>query len=234
MRLYILLIMLIFSPWQILHSQILKQMGQRAKEQMRARAERKMNETLDKAIDSLVKKPAKKENTNQSTQQTNNSNGNNSPGNNAGIGDNNTGSETDMTPHDGYIQAKVFPVQTLIGASLIISGETMVSDKFKEVSIVITLPKGSNEKTTTYRALINNNDGSFKFPFSNTEAEGDYTVKVNSPDGKASKNVSFTIYDFDGLDEIGEKIKDLMEEASKNLKVIVEKMKDQAASKDDK
>lgn len=131
-----------------------------------------------------------------------------------------------MAPKDGYIQADVVPTQTLVGAPLLISGETMVSDKFKEIVIEITPPPGANEKASTYHALINKNDGSFKFQVVNTNSEGDYKVTVNSPDGKASKKLSFTIYDFDGLDEIGEKIKDLMEEASKNLKEIVSKIKE--------
>ena len=231
MRLYILLIILFFSASQNADSQILKRIGQQVKANAQARAERKVNATIDKAIDSVVKKPSKKEKKNQNTQPANNTKENKSTGNKPDAVENNN-TNTNMTPQDGYIQAKVFPDQTLVGASLVISGETMYSDKFKGVSIVITPPKGANGKASTYQALINKNDGSFKLSFNNTNTEGDYTVKVNSPDGKASKNLAFTIYDFDGLDNIGKKIKDLMDEASKNLKAIVEKIKSQAAPKD--
>jgi hypothetical protein len=234
MRTYLLLTILFFYAGQDAHSQILKQLGQRAKEQVRARAERKMNESIDKAIDSTIKKSPNKEKRNENTNQPNGSKETASTGNKPGEVENTNSADTTMTPQDGYIQATVAPVQTLVGAQVVISGETMVTDKFNEVDIIITPPKGSNEKTATYHAVLNKNDGSFKLLFSNTNAEGDYTVKVNSPDGKASKNLAFTIYDFDGLDDIGEKIKDLMEEASKNLKAIVEKIKSQAAPKDDK
>ncbi len=138
---------------------------------------------------------------------------------------------TSMEPQDGYIQAKVFPDQTLKGASIVISGETMYSDKLKELSIVITPPKGA--KAVSYKALINKKDGSFKFPFNNTNAEGEYKVKVNSPDGKASKNITFTIYDFGNLHQVATGVKDLMGQANTKLKEVVSKIKDQISSKDD-
>lgn len=230
MRVYILSILFLCLAIQNDQAQILKQIGNRVKENVRARADRKVDQAIDKALDTIVKKPTKKEKNTQ-TEPPIITKENKSTGTKP---DAVVNTNTDMTPQDGYILAKVFPGQTLVGASLVISGETMASDKFKEVSIVVTPPGGANNKVNTYRALINNPDGSFKLPFSNTNAEGEYKVKVNSPDGKASKILFFTIYDFDGLDEIGEKIKDLMDEASKNLKDIVAKIKDQSASKDDK
>jgi hypothetical protein len=228
---YLIFILIFFTASHYTEAQILKQIGERVKGNIRGRADRKVDETINKSIDSIGTRSKKKEKNNQpavnnKTESKSEKSSNELPAK--------TDDNTNMEPKDGYIQASVFPGQTLVGASLIISGETMVSDKFKEVKIIITPPKNSNEKTTTYEALINKNDGSFKLPFNNTNNEGDYTATVSSPDGKAVKKLSFTIYDFDGLDEIGEKIKDLMEEASKNLKSIVEKIKSQAAAKDDK
>jgi hypothetical protein len=210
-------------------SQILKQLGDRVKGQVKARADRKVDDANNKTIDGATKKPVNKEKTDQ-IQPSNNKTENKSTGKGpSDVGNNNNG---DMTPQDGYIQAKVFPDQTLTGASLVISGETMYSDKLKEVSIVITPPKGA--KAVSYKALINKNDGSFKLPFNSTNVEGGYKVRVNSPDGKASKNITFTIYDLGQLAQIGKKVKDLLDEASRNLKIGVAKIKDQAATKDRK
>ncbi len=231
MRIILFTLLIFFASFYEGNSQILKQIGEQAKQRMKARAEQKANETIDKAIDSLMAKPKKKEKNNPTegnTQKENKQDKANAQTTNA-----TKESEGDMEPKDGYIQAEIAPSQTLIGAPLLITGGTMVSDKFKEITIEITPPAGAKEKVT-YRTPINSIDGTFKFHVLNTNSEGEYKVTVNSPDGKASKKLTFTIYDFDGLDDIGEKIKDLMEEASKNLKAIVEKMKDQAASKDDK
>ena len=233
MRHPILLILFVCFTGTNTQSQILKQIGDRVKGQVKARADRKVDDAINKTIDGATKKPANKEKTNQPPNQQSTQKENKSTDKNPeSVEANNEGS--DMTPQDGYIQASVFPDQTLVGASLVISGETMAADKFKDVTIVITPPNGANEKEKTYQAVINKMDGSFKFPFNNTNVEGEYKVKVKSPDGKAIKNLSFTIYDFEGLDEIGEKIKDLLDEASKKLKEVVDKIKSQAAAKDDK
>jgi len=218
-------------------SQILKQLGDRVKGQVKARADRKVDDAINKTIDEATKKPANKEKTNKNQQQQKNTNENTSKENKTDETQpqplQNNGTASNMEPQDGYIRATVFPDQTLVGALIEISGETMFSDKYKDVSISIVPPKGTKAPTTIHKAIIQQ-DGKFKFPFKGTEKEGEYTATVFSPDGKAQKKLSFTIYDFAKLDKIGEKIKDLMKEASDNLKEIVNKIKSQAATKDDK
>jgi hypothetical protein len=192
-----------------------------------------VDDAINKTIDGATKKPTNTEKTNKTSEQSNPTlKKENKTTDNKTNKEDESNATTSMEPQDGYIQAKVFPYQTLIGAPVVISGETMYSDKHKEVNISIWAAKGSNDKKN-YKAIIQQ-DGKFKFPFNGTEKEGDYSAIVSSPDGKAQKKLSFTIYDFDGLDEIGEKIKDLMDEASKNLKQIVDKIKSEAAAKDDK
>jgi len=218
-------------------SQLLKQIGDRVKGQVKARADRKVDDAINKTIDGATKKPANKDKTDQTkiqqtTQKENNPKENKTAETQPQSLQNN-GTASNMEPQDGYIRATVFPDQTLVGALIEISGETMFSTKYKDVNISIAPPKGSTEPTSIHKAVIQK-DGKFKFPFKGTEKEGDYTATVFSPDSKAHKKLSFTIYDFDDLDEIGEKIKELMDEASKNLKKIVDKMKDQAAPKDKK
>jgi len=229
----------------------LKRIAQQAKANASARAERKVNETINKAIDSMVKKPAKKEKDNSNPELINNPNKNTIGAKKDPIENKN---DTGMAPQNGYIQAAIFPDKTLVGAAITITGPSMFGKIWRRMirlsfnpsafaactysislmAIIIVPPKNSTEKTATFQTAINKNDGSFKLSFDNTNTEGAYNVKVNSPDGKASKNLSFTIYDFDGLDNIGENIKDLMEEALKALKTIVAKIKEQAANKDDK
>ena len=219
--------LLFFTFSQPGEAQVLKQIGQRAKQQIEARAQSKVNETINKAIDSATTKKKGKNNPAVVAAKVE------TPSKKAGEKTPALNENSDnIEPKDGYIQATLFPDQTLIGAQLLISGETMFSDKYKEVKIIIA-SKATTEKATVHKAIIKQ-DGKFTFPFKGNEKEGDYIATVYSPDGKATKNLSFTIYGFGGLDEIGERIKELTKEASKNLKNIVAKIKSESASKDKK
>ncbi|MBA2250239.1 MAG: hypothetical protein H0W12_08605 [Chitinophagaceae bacterium] len=229
MRYTLFFILIFFAHSHKADAQIFKRLGDQVKATVRGRADRKVDETINKAIDSLGTKSKKKE---KNTQPAVNNKTENKSEKTSSELPAKTGDDTNMEPQDGYIQAKVFPDQTLTGASLVISGETMYSDKIKEVSIVITPPKGA--KAVSYKTLINKNDGSFKLPFNNTNAEGNYSVKVNSPDGKASKDITFTIYDFGKLDQIATGVKDLLRQSNTKLKEVVSKIKEQISSKDAK
>ncbi len=166
MRVFLFSILILLAAPYRGQAQLIKQLGQQAKERIKARAERKAYETIDRAIDSISAKPKNKEQKN--TPQEISKEENKAEKTAEEIQPKTDGSNADMEPKDGYIQADVVPTQTLVGAPLLISGETRVSDKFKEIVIEITPPPGTNEKASTYHALINKNDGSFKFQVVNT------------------------------------------------------------------
>jgi hypothetical protein len=222
-------------------AQILKKIGKDIKNETEWRIRHETRKKVNQAFDSLGEKSKKnrdkKRNQKEDELIDTVTQGNNTPGFSSStqqseIKSDNPEEEIDMNPKQGYLDARVKPDKQVQGIAVEISGETMISDKLKEVEIVVYFT-GKKDDKKKYTVPINTETGAFKFDFRETAEEGEYRAIVRSSDGKGTRNLVFHVYGWPDLEDIAKENLELLRQAETNLREKTNQLKEQTAPRDD-
>jgi hypothetical protein len=199
MKPYCCLLLLLITA-SFCHAQIFKKLGNRVKEEVEWRAQRKAGQKIDQGLDSLLavpgkiikKKGSKKEpaaSTGQEPQaEGNDGKQNNKAGTKASSLKTSPAEEQQLSTKDGHITLKLSANKIFTGGSIAISGESVKYKNFTQVQVKVTGPAPADTRNITLTA-----DGKYQTPWVASNKTGEYTVTVMSSDKKASQSATFTV-----------------------------------------
>jgi hypothetical protein len=179
------------------HGQLIKRIGQRAKENAEWKLQQKVNQKVDQGLDSLTA-PRKKKNTKetepfQPAQQKENTTGDNSKNNSAKpITGKTVPEDEEMGTKEGFVTLKLSADKIFMGGSVLISGESILYKNFKQVEIKVTGPS-----PTDTRNISLSTGGKFNAVWNALDKTGEYTVTVTSSDKKARESATFSVEEID-------------------------------------
>jgi hypothetical protein len=179
------------------HSQLIKRIGQRAKENAEWKLQQKVNQKVDQGFDSLTA-PKKKKGAKESTPDQPKENTTTDPKNNnsakppAMSGKAAPAEEEEMGTKEGYVTLKLSADNIFTGGSVLISGESILYKNFKQVEIKVSGPS-----PTDTRNISLTSSGKFNAEWVASEKTGDYTVTVTSSDKKATASATFSVAEID-------------------------------------
>jgi hypothetical protein len=213
--------------------QILKKLGQKAKENAQWRIERTENEKINEGLDSLQnlpkkirdKKKSKEEDSNiQVSQKQNSSNTKQREKNTLSA----SGKEdNDMSPKDGYVTINLSSSNVFARGNITISGESILYKNYNQVEIIVS---GKGIKDSKLIPL--SKDGKYSAGWNAPDKAGNFTVTVKGSDKKSSQSVQITVYELPGLENWCDKNIDVTNKAYDKLKDEVEKVSSSIGSKD--
>jgi hypothetical protein len=222
------------------HSQLLKKLGQKAKDEIEYRAQRKAGQKIDQGLDSILAAPkkmadknkAKKNNpdpvvTNQNTTTTStgsNSNKKSTPSNklNASADD-----PEDMSQKDGYVTLHLSATTVFTGGSILLSGESVLYKNYNQVEITVSGPG-----TKDVKMIPVTQDGKYNASWDATGKAGNYLVTVKGSDKKSLQTAPFTVYELPQLNNWCNEDISVVNKAFEKIKEAAEQVSSGIGSKD--
>ncbi len=206
-----ILVIIILSISSFSEAQIFKRIKDGFKDNLENRATDKINQEFNKGVDSVTKRHPKKKGADKkdstvnpagtnmgdnaasdnNTALTDSINTYNTPGDAAGPDAPGTSASAQQ---DGFVSIATSANSTFIGASLIISGESVFYGKFNAVGLIIqgpytedADPKPLGGYTKQLKQVPLDKDGKFKTNWNVGANDGEFIITVKSSDGKATK-----------------------------------------------
>lgn len=228
----ILLVMLITC--NICHAQLLKKLGNKIKDEVEWRAQRKAGQKIDQGLDTLFtipkkvinKKSAKEETTPDPKKQTITGTKTNTTGSNVKAA---PAEEETMDTKEGHITLALSADKIFTGGAILVSGESIRYKNFTQVAVKITGPSPTDTRNLTLTA-----DGKYTAAWNASGATGEYTVTVTSSDKKATQSATFTVEELEIIfdDEWPEENIKATKAAAGKLDEAIEKVESAIGSKD--
>ncbi len=232
MKVFILFLILGFQNYTT-DGQILKRIKDGLKSNAENKATDKVNEKINQGIDSLLTpRPNKKKGANNNADNVDTTLSNNSnpiandevaAGNTADTDSTNTYNiSTDTndsensnsgtpTAQDGYIFLKTSANATFPGASIIISGESVMYENFKSVGLTIQGPYTEDAKpvavggyTKQSKQISLDKDGKFAITWNVGGNDGQFILTATSSDGKATMRKSVIVNSWPDMGDIAD------------------------------
>jgi hypothetical protein len=187
-------------------AQLLKKLGQKAKEEVEYRAQRKAGQKIDQGLDSILavpkkvadKKKAKKNDPDPATTNNNTttSTSNSKDKNNSGANNLNAAAEdpNDMSQKDGYVTLELSAATVFAGGSIMLTGESVNYKNYNQVEITV-----SGQGMKDIKLVPVTKDGKYTASWYATGKAGNYLVLVKGSDKKSSQSASFTVYELPQL-----------------------------------
>lgn len=242
-------------------AQILKRIKDGLKSNAENKATDKVNEKINQGIDSLLtprsnkKKGGNNNADNVDTTLSNNSNpipnygvaaGNtadtdstntyNISADTSGSGNSNSGTPTTQ---DGYISLKTSANTTFPGASIIISGESVMYGNFKSVGLTIQGPYTDDAKpvavggyTKQSKQISLDKDGKFSITWNVGGNDGQFILTATSSDGKATTRKSVIVNSWPDMGDIADSNIEQTKKAYDKLVKRVDEVKPNVSSAD--
>jgi hypothetical protein len=199
------------------------QIFKRIKEGIKANAENKIvdkvNEKINQKLDSLQKQHSKKKDANTTTDNAIDTTSSSSPNadstNTYNTSSNDTGTDSpdknSQGQQDGYVVLNTSANTTFIGASVIISGESVFYEKYNSVGLTIqgpysedADPKPVSGFTKLVKQISLDKDGKYNTLWNVGGTDGQYKLTVVSSDGKATKTKLVIVYSWPDMGDIAD------------------------------
>ena len=235
----ITIVCLLILLHQFCGAQFLKKLGQKAKEEVEYRAQRKAGQKIDQGLDTILaapkkivdKKKAKDANTNTTLPQGKQNAAADSqkneqagdPKNTIAVSANNS---DDLTPKDGYITLALSADKVFTGGSISLTGESINYKKYTQVEITVSGPSAKDVQSVSLDA-----NGKYTAVWNAGDKTGVYTVIVKSSDKKAQQSTRLTVYSLPQMSNWANENIDAANKAYDKLKEDVAKVDDNLSAK---
>ena len=225
------------------NAQLLKKIRDGIKASAENKVSDKVNEKFNHSIDGIKKKDSKKKdgkkNTKEGTDSVNTAatdsiNTYNTTSDNA-----DPAGKGASASQDGYVSLITSASTTFIGASVVISGESVFYGKYNSVGLTIQGPysEDANPKpvsgfTKQVKQISLDKDGKFKTQWNVGGTDGQFKLTVVSSDGKATKTKSVIVYSWPDIGDIADSNITQTNKAYEKLVKKVDDIKPSISSKD--
>ncbi|MDP4244792.1 MAG: hypothetical protein Q8932_02990 [Bacteroidota bacterium] len=209
-------LLVLLSLRQVCQAQIFKKIGQKAKDEVEYRVQRKAGQKIDQGLDSALAMPKKiidKENAKKNT-------GTNSL--NASAED-----PEDMSQKDGFVKFELSATTLFAGGILSITGESVKYKNYNQVEVTV-----SGRSVKDVRSVPLAADGKFATAWFAPDKAGNYTATVKGSDKKSAQSIDFTVYDLPKMNSWCDENISVTNKAYDQLKEAVEEVKTGIGSKD--